>query len=284
MRSAIEGSFDDCQTIVKTLFGDLAFRDELGLSGVNSINWARILAQIVYYFTSAVALGAPRPARLLRRADRQFRRRARRLLRQAHGPAGRATDDRHQRERHPRPHAGDRPLQAARRQGDAVAVDGHPGLLEFRAAAVRRLRPRRQRGARADGGAEAGGRVLDRSAGAGGDPPRLRRRARRREGLRGRDGARLSRQRRRRRSAQRGRRPRGARGARARSGDAGRSRWRPPIRRNSPSAVERAIGRRPRAAAASRRARNRAASATRSCPTMPAAVAKFVRERARVAA
>ena len=56
---AIEGTFDDCQSIVKTLFNDLAFRDELGLSGVNSINWARILAQIVYYFTSAVALGAP---------------------------------------------------------------------------------------------------------------------------------------------------------------------------------------------------------------------------------
>ena len=56
---AIEGTFDDCQDIVKALFNDLAFRDELALSGVNSINWARILAQIVYYFTSAVALGAP---------------------------------------------------------------------------------------------------------------------------------------------------------------------------------------------------------------------------------
>jgi threonine synthase len=56
---AIQGSFDDCQRIVKELFGDLAFRDEMRLSGVNSINWARILAQIVYYFFSAVALGAP---------------------------------------------------------------------------------------------------------------------------------------------------------------------------------------------------------------------------------
>src|ERR1700734_4507749 len=56
---AIEGSFDDCQRIVKELFGDLAFRDEMHLSGVNSINWARILAQIVYYFVAAVALGAP---------------------------------------------------------------------------------------------------------------------------------------------------------------------------------------------------------------------------------
>jgi threonine synthase len=56
---AIEGTFDDCQDIVKALFNDLAFRDEMGLTGVNSINWARILAQIVYYFTSAVSLGAP---------------------------------------------------------------------------------------------------------------------------------------------------------------------------------------------------------------------------------
>ena len=59
---AIEGAFDDCQRIVKELFGDLAFRDEMRLSGVNSINWARILAQIVYYFVGAVALGAPERA------------------------------------------------------------------------------------------------------------------------------------------------------------------------------------------------------------------------------
>jgi threonine synthase len=56
---AIEGTFDDCQRIVKELFGDLVFRDEMRLSGVNSINWARILAQIVYYFVGAVALGGP---------------------------------------------------------------------------------------------------------------------------------------------------------------------------------------------------------------------------------
>jgi threonine synthase len=59
---AIAGAFDDCQRIVKGLFGDLAFRDEMRLSGVNSINWARILAQIVYYFVGAVALGAPERA------------------------------------------------------------------------------------------------------------------------------------------------------------------------------------------------------------------------------
>ena len=56
---AIEGTFDDCQAIVKGMFNHHAFRDRARLSGVNSINWARIVAQVVYYFTSAVALGSP---------------------------------------------------------------------------------------------------------------------------------------------------------------------------------------------------------------------------------
>ncbi len=56
---ALDGTFDDAQAIVKSLFNHATFRDEFGLSGVNSINWARVLAQTVYYFTSAVALGAP---------------------------------------------------------------------------------------------------------------------------------------------------------------------------------------------------------------------------------
>ncbi len=54
---AVEGTFDDCQALVKGLFNDLDFRDELKLAGVNSINWARILAQVVYYFTASAALG-----------------------------------------------------------------------------------------------------------------------------------------------------------------------------------------------------------------------------------
>jgi threonine synthase len=56
---ALDGTFDDCQALVKALFNHAAFRDELRLSGVNSINWARIAAQSVYYFTAAAALGAP---------------------------------------------------------------------------------------------------------------------------------------------------------------------------------------------------------------------------------
>jgi threonine synthase len=56
---AVEGNFDDCQTIVKGLFNDLALRDRLELTGINSINFARILAQIPYYFTAGISLGAP---------------------------------------------------------------------------------------------------------------------------------------------------------------------------------------------------------------------------------
>jgi threonine synthase len=56
---AIDGTFDDCQAVVKGMFNHHAFRDQARLSGVNSINWARIVAQVVYYFTAAVALGSP---------------------------------------------------------------------------------------------------------------------------------------------------------------------------------------------------------------------------------
>jgi threonine synthase len=56
---AIEGTFDDCQDLVKALFADAALRQALNLAAVNSINWARIAAQTVYYFAAGVALGAP---------------------------------------------------------------------------------------------------------------------------------------------------------------------------------------------------------------------------------
>ena len=56
---AVKGTFDDCQALVKGLFGNARLRERLGLAGINSINWARILGQIVYYFTAAVALGGP---------------------------------------------------------------------------------------------------------------------------------------------------------------------------------------------------------------------------------
>jgi threonine synthase len=56
---AVQGTFDDCQNLVKAMFNNHRFRDSVRLSGVNSINWGRIVAQIVYYFSAAVSLGAP---------------------------------------------------------------------------------------------------------------------------------------------------------------------------------------------------------------------------------
>ena len=56
---AVEGNFDDCQALVKALFNHHSFRDEYHIAGVNSINWARIMAQIVYYFSTASSLGNP---------------------------------------------------------------------------------------------------------------------------------------------------------------------------------------------------------------------------------
>ena len=56
---AMDGDFDDCQARLKDMFNDFEFRDSVQLAGVNSINWGRVLAQVVYYFSSAVSLGAP---------------------------------------------------------------------------------------------------------------------------------------------------------------------------------------------------------------------------------
>ena len=57
---AVDGNFDDCQALVKQMFNDPKFRQQVNLTGVNSINWARVMAQTVYYFTTATALGAPK--------------------------------------------------------------------------------------------------------------------------------------------------------------------------------------------------------------------------------
>ncbi|MEM9549944.1 MAG: threonine synthase [Pseudomonadota bacterium] len=59
---ALDGDFDACQARLKDMFNDFDFRDGVKLAGVNSINWARVLAQVVYYFSSATALGAPHRA------------------------------------------------------------------------------------------------------------------------------------------------------------------------------------------------------------------------------
>ncbi len=59
---AVTGTFDDCQDLVKAMFADVAFRERMGLAAVNSINWARVMAQCAYYFSAACALGAPQRA------------------------------------------------------------------------------------------------------------------------------------------------------------------------------------------------------------------------------
>ncbi|MGI4951405.1 MAG: threonine synthase [Janthinobacterium lividum] len=56
---AVDGTFDDCQDLVKAMFADAPFRQAMNLSAVNSINWARIVAQIPYYVAAAIALGSP---------------------------------------------------------------------------------------------------------------------------------------------------------------------------------------------------------------------------------
>jgi threonine synthase len=56
---AMDGTFDTCQAMLKDMFNDFEFRDGVKLAGVNSINWARVLAQVVYYFSAATSLGAP---------------------------------------------------------------------------------------------------------------------------------------------------------------------------------------------------------------------------------
>ncbi len=98
---AIEGSFDDAQALVKAMFGHQAFAGRFSLSAVNSINWARLMAQIVYYFYSAVRLGAPERPVAFSVPTRQFRRCLRGLCGREDGPADRQADRRHQRQRYP---------------------------------------------------------------------------------------------------------------------------------------------------------------------------------------
>ena len=147
---AVQGSFDDCQRIVKELFGDLAFRDDMRLSGVNSINWARILAQIVYYFVAAVALGAPdRPVSFAVPTGNFGDVLAGYYAKRMGLPIERliiATNENDILVRDAR----QRTLCAEGGQGDAVAVDGHSSVLEFRAPPVRGFWPQSGRSGRAD--------------------------------------------------------------------------------------------------------------------------------------
>jgi hypothetical protein len=141
---AIEGNFDDCQEMVKASFADQSFLKGTRLVAVNSINWARIMAQIVYYFHAALQLGGP--ARSVSFSV----------------PTGNFGDI----------FAGYLARQSVRQGNparDPVAVDGHHGLVELRTSAVRPARSQRRGDCRFDGQLQAGRwfqrrtRTLDRS-------------------------------------------------------------------------------------------------------------------------
>ena len=156
---AVKGTFDDCQAIVKGLFNNHRFRDEVSLSGVNSINWARIVAQVVYYFTSAVALGAP-----AREVDFTV-------------PTGNFGDifAGYVAKRMGLPV---RRLRIAANVNDilprTLTVDGHSGVVELRTAVVRGDGARRRAGPRAHGVAAAIRSLRGAGPGAGGDARRFR--------------------------------------------------------------------------------------------------------------
>ena len=147
---AIEGTFDDCQAIVKGLFNHHAFRDRVRLSGVNSINWARIVAQVVYYFTAAATLGAPHRKVAFTVPTGNFGDVFAGYVAARMGlPIDRLVVATNVNDILVRTLAtGTYELRDV--SADVVAVHGYPGVVEFRTAAVRSLSPRRQGGARAD--------------------------------------------------------------------------------------------------------------------------------------
>ena len=138
---AIDGSFDDCQAIVKALFQAQGFREAVNLTGVNSINWARIAAQVVYYFTGRRRPGRAGQARGLFDPDRQLRRRLCGLRRTAHGPAHRADRGGHQQQRHPGADLRERRLRPRQGRRDPEPRHGHPDRHHLRAALLRGGRP-----------------------------------------------------------------------------------------------------------------------------------------------
>ncbi len=146
---AIEGVFDDCQDIVKAVSADAEFKARWKIGTVNSINWARVAAQIVYYFSAYFAVTkAERGARRFRRSVGQLRQHPRRPRRAVDRSADTPAHSRDQRERRARRILPDRALPAAARRRDArdiEPVDGHLEGVEFRALHIRRGRPRARR-------------------------------------------------------------------------------------------------------------------------------------------
>ncbi len=142
---AIKGTFDDCQALVKGMFNDHAFRDRVQLSGVNSINWARIVAQVTYYFVAAAALGAPHRAVSFAVPTGNFGDIFAGYVARRMGLPIERPHHRLECQRHPAAHAARRRLRDARRGRHVLAVHGHPDFLEFRALSVRSIGPGRRR-------------------------------------------------------------------------------------------------------------------------------------------
>ena len=187
---AIEGTFDDCQDIVKALFDDLAFRDELrALRRQFDQLGAHPRADRLLFHRRRRARRAG-SADVLRRADRQFRRRARRLLRQAHGAADRAPDRRDQRERHSRARrspAASTSRRASSRRNRRRWTSRCPRISSGCCSRPMAATPSAVRALM--GALDQRRRIRDRARGARAHPRRFRRCPRSRARLRGGDGA-----------------------------------------------------------------------------------------------
>ena len=144
---AVEGTFDDCQDLVKAMFADTAFREQMRLAAVNSINWARIMAQVVYHVTAVRSLAGPVTCL---RADRQLRQRVRRMGGPPDGNADRRLPHRHECQRHHRPVRRPRRHVGLRGGADPEPEHGHPGVVELRAHALGHQRWQRRADRRAD--------------------------------------------------------------------------------------------------------------------------------------
>ena len=137
------------------MFDDQPFRDAVKLAAVNSINWARLLAQVVYYFAAALALGAPHRKVSFTVPTGNFGDIFAGYV-AAHGPADRAADRRHQRKRHPPPRAGDRALCRARASSPPSARRWTSrSRSNFERLLFDALRPRRRARRGADGRARS---------------------------------------------------------------------------------------------------------------------------------
>ncbi len=169
---ALEGSFDDAQAIVKTLFADSAFARAHASHGrqLDQFRADRRAMRLLLH-----GRGTTRLAACFRRAHRQFRRCVRGRGGHADGSGRRAPRRRDQRQRHPGAGIERRRLRRGRGTADAEPVHGHPGREQFRTRAVRSVGPGRRLDARRDGGFRARPKVGHSGAGSRRSPGALSR-------------------------------------------------------------------------------------------------------------